>query len=93
MAEHMHGEHRPDSGGRVGRWIFGGFVLVAVYFLLTEHRAHVFQYLPFLLLLACPLMHLFHGHGGHGQHAEKEEEPPAKANKAGPDKKNSGGCH
>jgi hypothetical protein len=26
--------------------------------------------LPFLLLLACPLMHLFmhHGHGGHGRH-------------------------
>jgi hypothetical protein len=26
--------------------------------------------LPFLLFLACPLMHLFmhHGHGGHGGH-------------------------
>jgi hypothetical protein len=23
--------------------------------------------LPYLLLLACPLMHLFHGHGGHGR--------------------------
>jgi hypothetical protein len=28
----------------------------------------VLGYLPFLLLLACPLMHLFmhHGHGHHG---------------------------
>ncbi|MBX8971473.1 MULTISPECIES: DUF2933 domain-containing protein, partial [Enterobacteriaceae] len=23
---------------------------------------------PYLLLLVCPLMHLFHGHGGHGDH-------------------------
>ena len=41
---------------------------VAGYFLLTEHRAHVFGALPYLLLLACPLMHVFmhRGHGGHG---------------------------
>jgi hypothetical protein len=31
----------------------------------TEHRAHVIQALPWLLVLLCPLMHLFHGHGGH----------------------------
>nr|WP_304487396.1 DUF2933 domain-containing protein [Chitinibacter sp. GC72] len=43
---------------------------VAAYFLLTEHLAHVISALPFLLLLACPLMHIFmhHGHGGHGHH-------------------------
>lgn len=48
---------------------FLGFLAIAGYFLLTEHRAHVLPYLPFLLLLACPLMHLFmhrgHGHDGH----------------------------
>jgi Protein of unknown function (DUF2933) len=44
------------------------FLAVALYFLLTEHRAHVIQALPWLLVLLCPLMHLFHrGHGGHGQ--------------------------
>ena len=53
------------------RWIFWGFLAIAAYFLLTEHRAHVFQYLPFLLLLACPLMHLFHGHGNHSKHTEE----------------------
>ena len=39
----------------------GGFYLV------TEHTAHVFGVLPYLLVLACPLMHVFmhHGHGGH----------------------------
>ena len=50
---------------------FLGFSAVAAYFLITEHRAHLalaVPFLPWLLLLACPLMHLFmhHGHGGHG---------------------------
>jgi hypothetical protein len=41
---------------------------VAGYFLLTEHLAHTLGALPYLLLAACPLMHLFmhHGHDGHG---------------------------
>ena len=47
----------------LGLLVMGG---VATYFLLSEHRAHIFGALPFLLLLACPLMHIFmhHGHGG-----------------------------
>jgi hypothetical protein len=44
------------------------FALIAGFFLFTEHRAHVFGILPYLLVFACPLMHLFHGHGGHGGH-------------------------
>ena len=46
------------------------FSAVAAYFLLSEHRAHFLGVLPYLLLLACPLMHVFmhHGHGGHGRH-------------------------
>jgi len=45
-----------------------GFLAIGGFFLLTEHRAHVLGALPWLLLLACPLMHLFmhHGHGDHG---------------------------
>jgi len=46
------------------------FLAIAAFFLLTEHTAHVFGALPYLLLLACPVMHLFmhHGHGGHEHH-------------------------
>ena len=53
-----------------GRWVFYGFLAIAGFFLFTEHRAHLLGALPFLLLLACPLMHLFmhRGHGGHGTH-------------------------
>lgn len=41
-------------------------VAVAAY-LAIWHGAHLAAALPVLLLLACPLLHLFL-HGGHGQH-------------------------
>ena len=53
-----------DRYRRVSRYVFFGFAAVAGYFLVAEHRAHLAPYLPFLLLAACPLMHLFH-HRGH----------------------------
>jgi Protein of unknown function (DUF2933) len=40
--------------------VFVGFLLIAGFFVLTEHTAHVLGALPYLLLLACPLLHLFH---------------------------------
>jgi hypothetical protein len=89
-----HSQHK-DEGGGAGRWIFWGFALIAGFFLLIEHRAHVFQFLPFLLVLACPLMHFFHGHGRHGGHGGKDEpeQKSADASKPGSDKKHTGGCH
>jgi hypothetical protein len=74
---HEHAHHDPGPLGPETPWwrsrsgiALLGFLAVAAFFLLTEHRAHVFGALPWLLLLACPLMHLFmhggHGHGGHG---------------------------
>jgi len=76
MAEHSHHQQdsgeRPRGGNRAGRWVFAGFILIASYFLWTEHRAHVVQFLPLALLLACPLLHMFHGHGGHGGHKDKK---------------------
>jgi hypothetical protein len=56
--------------------VFCGFLVIAAFFLITEHSAHValaVPYLPWLLILACPLMHLFmhgghHGHGGGPTH-------------------------
>lgn len=49
--------------GNVVMWIFLAFI---AYFLITEHWAHIVPYLPWLILLACPLLHIFM-HGGHGQ--------------------------
>ena len=59
------------------------FIAVAAYFLVTEHRAHLsglLYYLPFLLLLTCPLMHLFM-HGGHGGHGSSGAHKDASAEK------------
>ena len=43
-----------------------GLILAVLYFLLTEHRAHFIFALPWLILLLCPVMHVFmhrqHGH-------------------------------
>ena len=52
---------------------FFGFAAIAAFFLLTEHRAHLFGALPFAFLLACPLLHFFMhgGHGGHGSHRSR----------------------
>lgn len=78
-----HHDHQPQaerpSTERSSRSqiAFGVFLAVALFFLLTEHRAHFFGFLPFLLILACPLMHLFHhgGHGGHGTHKHSAGPP------------------
>jgi hypothetical protein len=51
-----------------------GFLAIAALFLVTEHAAHLWGLLPYALLLACPLMHLFHGHGGHRQHGNRRED-------------------
>ena len=45
--------------------------LVVAFYLLREHWAHVLGNWPYLLLLLCPLMHLF-GHGGHGRHGHND---------------------
>jgi hypothetical protein len=50
-----------------GKIVLMGFLAIAGFYLLTEHTAHVFGVLPYLLLFACPLMHIFM-HGGHGSH-------------------------
>jgi len=50
-------------------------IAAVLYFLLAEHRAHFIYGLPFLILLLCPVMHIFmhKNHGGHG-HRNTEDE-------------------
>lgn len=65
-----HNQPYQDSDRTFSRskWALIGFLVVIAFFLWTEHRAHVMGILPYLLLLACPLMHLFHHGHGHGHH-------------------------
>ncbi|MGY2492339.1 DUF2933 domain-containing protein [Cupriavidus sp. CP313] len=49
------------------RWLlFFAVAGVAAIALGVRHWGHVASWLPFALVLLCPLMHFFHGrHGGH----------------------------
>ena len=65
-----HSHHGPPKSRF--NWVLIGFLAIGGFFLLTEHQAHVLGALPYLLLLACPLLHLF-GHGGHGDHGNQND--------------------
>ena len=54
-----------------------GFGAVAAYFLFTEHRAHLFGILPWLVILVCPVMMMFM-HRGH-KHQEHASQLPGHA--------------
>jgi len=87
MDTHAHTDTNdgPSGAGKLLRakstWVLAGFLAIAAFFLLTEHTAHTLGALPFLLLLACPLLHVFmhggHGgggaHGGHGERGQADQ--------------------
>ncbi|MBW0367229.1 DUF2933 domain-containing protein [Ensifer adhaerens] len=66
------------------RWTLfaASLAVIAAFFFLREHWQHVLGFTPYLILLACPLMHFFHGghgsHGGHGAHRHGREDRPTK---------------
>ena len=79
MHEHSYNEPRLYRGQRKRSFLSSraniillGFLAIGGYFLITEHGAHIVPFLPWLLLLACPLMHLFM-HGGHGGHHSDDQ--------------------
>ncbi|XKE44183.1 DUF2933 domain-containing protein [Halomonas organivorans] len=60
-------DRRPGKGTF---WLLVGLALAVVGFMLwEEHKGHVLGALPWLIVLASPLMHLFM-HGGHGKHGD-----------------------
>ncbi|MBI2725832.1 MAG: DUF2933 domain-containing protein [Polaromonas sp.] len=64
---HDHQHHEPPPPFWGSRYSLGLLVIGAVagYFLLKEHLVHVATALPYLFVLACPVMHIFM-HRGHG---------------------------
>jgi hypothetical protein len=60
-----------------------GVVAVVV---VATHWGHVWSQWPFLLLLACPLMHLFMHHG-HGAHDTSRIAPPTGTDPTSSDEK------
>ncbi|KAB2943542.1 MAG: DUF2933 domain-containing protein [Hyphomicrobium sp.] len=90
MTDHEHAEHdrRPSSEGSF--WgsrtfiVWLALLLIGGFLLVSEHRAHILGVGLWLLILACPLLHIF-GHGGHGGHGEQASP------RAGPDTRGSTG--
>jgi hypothetical protein len=73
MAEHDH--HTGPSTGQGGFLssragiVLVAFLVIVGLLLTTEHRAHAFGAMLWLLILACPLLHIFM-HGGHEGHTD-----------------------
>lgn len=74
---HQHHEHGPHGQGHAKSsaaryWpVLVAFLGIAVFLLWGEHQTHIIGFLPWVLILVlCPLMHLFM-HGGHGGHNDR----------------------
>lgn len=72
--ERPHRRVRP-----VWRLALWSAALVGGFYLLREHAGHLLGLWPYLLLLACPLMHFFHGHG----HGSKDKAPDTRVQEHG----------
>ena len=74
IQQHQHGSDPAWRLGTIGRIALAVLAMAAAYFLWTEHRAYVVQYLPWALFALCPLMHVFMGcsHRGHDTHRGDE---------------------
>lgn len=83
MAKNPHesnsGTPRSPGAGRPLRVALLMVAAIGGFYLLREHWNHLAGSWIYVLLLACPLMHLFHGgHGGHGGHGAPPKEPADK---------------
>ena len=85
MANHPHSVENAASPFWRSKTGVVLIMLVAIggFYVVREHFGHVSPYLPYLILLICPLMHFFghgHGNGGHGRHGSSEANKDDKGN-------------
>ena len=71
-SQHDHGAGCPRQSSS-WTWVYLAFGVMAVVLLWQEHRAHLLGIIPYLILFACPLMHLLHRghHRGHGRQEDR----------------------
>lgn len=68
-----HHDRQTILSHRTGK-IIAWLALIGLTLVIIDHWAHVLGILPYLVLLACPLLHLFHGHGQHHHHDRSQSE-------------------
>lgn len=74
-------------------WASATLVAAGAGYALSAHWNHALPFLPYLLILACPLMHLFM-HGGHGSHGGHTEHNQNGTNSGAQSHMHGGsGCH
>lgn len=68
-----------DAHSNAGGWyrsrtsiIVSMQAVILIFFVIRKHWEHLAGRWIYLLLLLCPLIHLF-GHGGHGHHGKSED--------------------
>jgi len=81
--ERHHGHQDEHQSGLLD-WLFSRtgvatvvVVSVLAFLIYKGHSAHLLGALPYLLILICPLMHIFmHGghHGGHNRHNQGKQD-------------------
>jgi uncharacterized membrane protein len=74
MKEMRHEEHHQPvyKSFTTNVWVLLAVIAGAtLFYLLTHHKNHVLEVLPYLLILAMILMHL--GHGGHNHGGKNHE--------------------
>lgn len=81
MPDTSHSNHS-DVPQRGESWLFsrtGIATVVALavlgFLVYTGHSAHLLGFVPYLFILACPLMHVFM-HGGHHGHRHHHDQAP-----------------
>ncbi len=75
-----HGTRSPGPNwSRINQWLLWIGLAAAVAWMFFRDNEHLVLLLPFLILLACSLMHLF-GHGAHDRDAGRAPQDAAKPN-------------
>ncbi|MCG3153393.1 MAG: hypothetical protein GEEBNDBF_02706 [bacterium] len=82
-ADHIHHTNEGSPPRPVVRWPLYVFLGVLAFYLFTQHREHLLGWLPYLIFLACPLMHFFH-RGSHGGHTDTSPTVEVLAKSGGP---------
>lgn len=78
----MDETHQPSWWRSPGGLALTSLAVIVAFYVLMEHTAHVLGALPYMFLLLCPLLHLFH----HGHHHHRHQDSNAPTPSPKPDR-------